>query len=400
MINRALTPRLRGERGAVLIQVAFALLGFTMVSALVADYGWQLVARNQAQNAADSAALAAATALAFDGYKADPMRRTRTSDTGVTLANRHAVADGAASVDVDPTVFCSASPDDPLSTKAAQACVQVTVYRDAAHFNAIPAFFGRLMRVDSLDISARAIGQARVGNATNCLRPIAIPDRWTEGTPPWTPASTFNPAAGDEYYFPTISESKSSMTLSSLFGTKVTLHEGKLTTPAAIQPWWYLPVNIPGSVAPADLRQNTAECAKAEVTLNASLDIAGGMLHTNALAIVNGIADLMAKDPAAVWNGETGRVDSSCADALPRCASISPRVIPIALYDPQVLFNDSVAAAPTSVSLTNIIGFFIESVSGTDITGYITTYPGLRDPDVGGWLIDDSSFLRAPMLVQ
>jgi hypothetical protein len=61
--------------------------------------------------------------------------------------------------------------------------------------------------------------------------------------------------------------------------------------------------------------------------------------------------------------------------------------------------HDSAAAAPTSVSLTNIIGFFIESVSGTDITGYLTTYPGFRDVSAT-MLYDDSSFLRAPMLVQ
>ena len=61
--------------------------------------------------------------------------------------------------------------------------------------------------------------------------------------------------------------------------------------------------------------------------------------------------------------------------------------------------NDSEAGSLTALSINNMVGFFIDSVSGTDITGYITTHPGLRDLN-SKMLIDDSSFLRAPMLAQ
>ena len=77
--------RLRSDRGAVLVHVTLALLSFTAVSALVIDYGIQLVSRHQIQTAADAAALAGATALAFDNY-ADR------SDTGPAKAAALATA--------------------------------------------------------------------------------------------------------------------------------------------------------------------------------------------------------------------------------------------------------------------------------------------------------------------
>ena len=50
-----------GERGAVLVHVAVAMLALIAFSALAIDYGALLVSRSQAQNAADAAALAGAS---------------------------------------------------------------------------------------------------------------------------------------------------------------------------------------------------------------------------------------------------------------------------------------------------------------------------------------------------
>jgi len=395
--------RVRAEQGAIVVQAAAALLMLTAVSALVVDYGIQLLGRNQAQNTVDAAALAAATALAFDGYVADPANRTRVADVAQTIASRNHVAGDAASLAVDASVFCNPTADDPLNTRSAQACVQVTAYRDTAHGNAIASLFGPLTNVNALSVSARAIAQARVANATKCLRPIAIPDRWNENAPPWTSASTFVPAAGDVYDPPELVAAGSGLALSADFGAPVTIKEGVLTTPAAtIKPWRYLPIEIPGSVWGAGaLRNNTVRCADAKVHFTDSVNIAAGDLHSNALEIIDGLNELITvKDPGAVWNPATKRVDNSCADlAVGRCAPISPRILPMAVYDPKALSDDSAGGLPASIWVNNMVGFFVESVSGTDITGYITTYPGLRDAGAG-MLYDDSSFLRAPMLVQ
>ena len=57
--------RWSSQRGAVLIHVAIAMIGLTGFSALVVDYGILWSGRRQAQNAADAAALAAATSLGY-----------------------------------------------------------------------------------------------------------------------------------------------------------------------------------------------------------------------------------------------------------------------------------------------------------------------------------------------
>jgi len=304
---------------------------------------------------------------------------------------------------------CRVTLDEPPNTRPPRACVQVTAYRDGAHNNAIPAFFARLMGMNALEISARAVGQARVANSTKCLRPIAIPDRWAEATPPWTPASTFDwwdPAKPqDDYNPPELLGAGSGLTLAAV-GTQVTLTEGVLTAPiATIQPWRYLPIEIPGSqFGAAALRQNTNDCAASEVAIADQIPIAAGDLHTNAQAIADGLGELIADDPGATWNAATKRVANSCADHQPSdCRngprSMSPRIIALALFDPWDLANQSHGAGATSVAVTNIVGFFVETVNGTDVTGYITTHPGLRDAGEN-MLFEDSSFLRAPALVE
>ena len=59
--------RLRDDRGAIIIHVAFALLALLAFSAFVVDMGVMWVSRRQAQNAADAGALAGAVALMKDG---------------------------------------------------------------------------------------------------------------------------------------------------------------------------------------------------------------------------------------------------------------------------------------------------------------------------------------------
>ena len=60
------TSRSSSDRGAILLQVAIAIIVLIGFGAFVVDYGVMLVGRRQAQNAADAGALAGAIAMAFD----------------------------------------------------------------------------------------------------------------------------------------------------------------------------------------------------------------------------------------------------------------------------------------------------------------------------------------------
>src|SRR5262245_60309696 len=67
MITRSRgTHAVADERGAVLIQVAVALLALLALSAFGFDYGVMWTSRAQTQTAADAGALAGAISLAFD----------------------------------------------------------------------------------------------------------------------------------------------------------------------------------------------------------------------------------------------------------------------------------------------------------------------------------------------
>jgi hypothetical protein len=188
------------------------------------------------------------------------------------------------------------------------------------------------------------------------------------------------------------------------FGKQVTLRPGSTTTPiATVSPWMYLPVQIPGSTWGANnVLDNTRSCAGAagKVSVRDWLGLAPGGVAANAPLIAAGLDELIDQDPEATWNVDTKRVEDSCADLLVgRCASMSPRIIALALYDPREFADDSQAGVPAQVHVRNIVGFFVDSVSGNEATGWITRHPGQFNP-AAITLFDASSFLRASLLVE
>jgi Flp pilus assembly protein TadG len=415
------TEQLGSERGAILVQVATALFVFTMLSAFVIDYGVQLISRNQVQAAVDAAALAGATALAYDSYT-DRSATGPAHATAQAVAKKNLVWSEAASVDVDPNVVCESTWEAGASAAPIRACVEVKAFRNEARGNPIPTYIAQLMGIHALGVSAAAIAEAKDSNATDCLKPLAIPDRWLERYPAppvaWPTGSTFNrwdpdnpavllpPATRDAYTPPNQLGAGTGLTMDA-FGLQVTLQPGEIASPIApIAPWRYLPVQIPDSRwGPNAVRENTKSCAsssvaKASVAIGDRLNFVPGGIPANAALVGIGFQDLVNLDLAASWNAVTQRVEGSCADLLVgRCASMSPRVIALALYDATDLADASQAGGATSVLVTNIVGFFIESVAGTDATGRIVRHPGQRDP-AAITLFDASSFLRASMLVK
>jgi hypothetical protein len=266
------------------------------------------------------------------------------------------------------------------------------------------------MGVTSSEVKATGMAEARDANATDCLKPLAIPDRWTERQPvagPWGPTSTFDKwdpanvnvllAPPDTYYPPTGLATGSGLTVAADFGREVVISPGAIATPVSpISPWKYLPIHIPGSAFGTNMLSNTTQCARSVVTIDDSLDIETGSVSAT---IANGMTTLIARDPAATWDVAKGRVENSCADAPTPCASWSPRIIALPLYDAGALADASKFALPTQVVVKNFVGFFIESVAGNNITGRLTRHPGLIRNDAL-IVIDASTFLRAALLVQ
>ena len=193
--------RSRSERGAIFIHVALLLVVLMGFIAFVADYGMLMVARNQAQNTADAAALAGAQSLAFDTDAADRWDRAR-NVAWTTGAHNRVWGDQPGVV---PTSPYSGAPCDGVSAGAGDpnGCIRVDVYRNGANgSNALSTWFGVLFGVSTQGTRAMAVAQTLPASGTDCLKPWLIPDRWNEaqGNP-----NEFD-APGDTYTRPTMNE--------------------------------------------------------------------------------------------------------------------------------------------------------------------------------------------------
>src|SRR5262249_20357777 len=138
------------------------------------------------QNAADAAALAAATALAFDSA-AD----TNIADAAARkTAEENPVLGQIAVAEVETSPFGCTVSGMPDAVPFVPTCTTVSVYRNTANGNELPVFFGPLIGVTSQNIQAQAQASMSPANATSCLWPLAIPDRWAEANE----AGAFSPA--------------------------------------------------------------------------------------------------------------------------------------------------------------------------------------------------------------
>jgi Flp pilus assembly protein TadG len=155
------------ERGAIIIHVAMALLALVAFSAFVVDYGVMWVARNQAQNAADTGALAAATALTNGGTTAEALEAAEFFARQVTVWGEFTA----------PADVKVANVNCPASAGGGKPCIRVDVLRGVpdrtggAHTNTLPVFFAPLVGITSQGVRATATSQSASGNAVHCLKP-------------------------------------------------------------------------------------------------------------------------------------------------------------------------------------------------------------------------------------
>jgi Flp pilus assembly protein TadG len=379
------------ERGAILVHVAVAFTGLLAFSALSIDLGVLWAARRQAQNAADSAAMAGAVSLAY----VDPSNEDYAKDAARAVAAEHQIW-GAPPATPDPVVGAC-----PPGAPTGGACVQVQVART------LPNYIARLFGFSVTDVAATGTAQVMRGNATPCLRPFAMPDRWTnnvESTPPP------NPGAGDVFeryvdaggqpesqlltgtvdvYNPPGPTSSGSGYSFSQVGERLELALAPYPAQAT-QADTFFPLDLDresstGNVQD-DFLQNVLTCSGVSVSVG---DQVMTDLDIHPQYFDQGLSALIAADPGAYWNGT--RVVSSVIN--------SPRVIAVAVYDPDQFRQTSRTTQRVPLLVRNLVGIFIEDFYGGVIHGVMVMLPGRYNPD-GGQLSEDASFLRTVALVR
>jgi Flp pilus assembly protein TadG len=391
--------RARGdsERGAVMIQAAVTMVVLLGFAAFVVDYGVLWLSRDQAQLAADAGALAGAVSLAYDGGSAD------VAAAATTFVGSNPVWFAAATTEV----FSETCP--PPNSLGAN-CVRVKVYRDGTvGSTALPTIFGPILGVTSQGVQASATAQVAAGNDTPCLKPWAIPDRWIEHRPvdkPWEPGDDFEryDAAGallptrDEYTPPNESDPGTGLSVADNLGDPVTLTFSFPSASDPITPGLLLPLVLDGTNS---YDENIVGCNGQSNALGAG--IATDLTATE-VATTDGLTTLFNADAGAAWNAGDNRIEGSCA---PSCAPISPRLVALAVFDVdqyQLMRATGTWGCTGGISIecvnvVNIVGFFIESVTSSGATGYITKYPGQISPS-NPFVIANSSFLPAVTLVR
>ncbi len=177
------------EAGATLLIVAGALVLILGLCAIAIDLVSLYVARNEAQRAADAAALAGASTFVSQGCTSvaggcvaggpqeapaktqaiavaaqNPIFSQAPSNTSVSVSfNYPASGINAAGQQEEPQIICS-------------------VYRDTLHGNAMPTFFAKIFGISTVDVSATATAEAYnpsgggTSVGTSCVRPFLVPN--------------------------------------------------------------------------------------------------------------------------------------------------------------------------------------------------------------------------------
>lgn len=386
-----------GERGAVLVHVAFVLLALMAFSMLVLDFGVLWVGRRQAQNSADAAALAGAVSLAFDNP-------TMAVDTAVAKEGAFSVSQANAVWGQPPAVAQASDINIGLCPDGTNTCVRVDVFRHEARGNPLPMYFGRLIGLETQGVRATATAMVQPANATGCLKPWGLPDRWVEHYPvdgPWLPTSTFdvvdkhgNPLPHPDVYIPpTEGDAGTGFNVEADFGLLVTLKP----TRDPVSPGFYAALQLTGSGG-SDYRYNISHCSNVTWAIGDRIPIEPGNMVG---PTTQGVQDLIALDPGAVWTGGPSPISGSCVEPPSTCPgySMSPRIVAVPVYDVNQWVLEGEGGGHATVIVRNILGFFVSGLQGNDVMGYLMTGPGIYDPGAGG-VTSGSAFLRTVVMVR
>jgi hypothetical protein len=421
---RSRRPGCRSEQGAILIQVAVASLVLIAFTAFVVDYGILWVSRSAAQNSADAGALAGAVALGLDDFEnRDDDGPAKLAALNFALANDIFGEDP--DVDVESDIYFY--PDDPAKFPAEcvdDTCIRVDVFRNQDRGNPLPIWFGLLVGLTDQGVRATAIGRASTGNATDCLKPWAVVDRWQERAPVnpgvWTPASTFDkyitkgPSAGqidpaivppDLYVAPTAISPGTGFhpfnadhSYTDDYGRQLVLKAGD-NNDFQFGSGWFKALSFggPGGKVYGD---NIKGCIGITYKVGDELTVdnePGEKVGPTKQAVMTDSDSLYNQDPTAYWdetmNGDHGGVNGSAY-------AVSPRIVAVPLVNPDIIAEVN-KGGRTTVPISNIMGFFIEGLTADNkgVVGRLMTMPGLKS--VGGAPIGpESAFLITISLIR
>jgi len=368
---RTRVSRLADESGMSMVLVSAGFMAFFAATTLAIDVGMFMTARAQAQNAADAAALAGATALVYDDWD-DRSAGGPAVQSAINTGLENTVMHGTVSIQPGDVTF-------PLDQYGRPNLVKVSVFRTASRNNPVPTIIGRVFHVNEIDIMATATAQAAPATGMTCVKPFIIPDKWTEAQdPPWSETSTFDRydnkgnllANPDSYTQRGYGEGDR--------GTRLVLRAAKGNN---INPSMYYSWKMPDDVGGDFFRENIANCNNSVIGLGYIANQEPGAKEGPTL---QGLQDLIDKDPNAYWDDTAKKYVSD--------QSPSPRVFPIPLYNPDEYQGGKETGRVATLVVSNWLGFFLEDVSGAEVYGRIFPITGIT-ADNGPGTVDTLAYV-------
>lgn len=373
------------ERGMSLVFVAVGFMSFMTATTLAIDVGMFMSARNQAQNAADAGALAGAVALVRNSFT-DRSAGGPVVQSAIRTAQENGVVGEQVSVTPDDVTF-------PVGPTGVANRVRVQVYRTGERQNPIPTLLGAFFGVRTVNVVASATAEASPANAMTCVKPFMIPDKWVEKqTPEWDPEDSFDKyrpngsmIANPDVYIAS-GPSYSGYSYTADIGRQLTL---RAATGNEINPSFYYSWKMPGDTGGDFYRENIANCNHSRIIRGAHIVQEPGAMEG---PTIQGITDLIAKDPDAYWDDGCKCVKGS------RYTGQSPRLFPIPLYNPDDAAENRMNGRAADYIIANFLGFFVDRVVGNGIYGRVARITGMVDET--GAIAPDDSLPMAIRLVQ
>jgi len=443
--HRDIRGRLASQRGSILIHVGIAIIGLIAFTTFVWDYGLLWVARREAQNSADAGALAGAVAMGFDNF-ADRTNNGPAKQSAHRFALANYVVGQSPDVLINTDIFFYG--DDPTKFPpecADDTCIRVDVYRNQERSNAIPIWFGQLVGLVDQGVKATAIARAAFGNATDCMKPWAIVDRWTENwenglpaTLPWNLDSEFDKYDKDgnvlpapvvpDVYTPASVQYNGDTPIWSTYQPGTGFHPFNFNPDGSIGGYnlpdygmqlplkqgdagdwtfgagWFMRLDlcplIDRTVNPSAPSNSGAQCYNwtikncvgqaikigQEIPIDSAPGSATGPTFqgVGGMNVQNQDADsLYLQDPGAYWDQS---LNGGYGGVAGSAYAVSPRIVAVPLINPDALMA-AFRNGRTTVPVGNIGGFFVEGVVGAGtnqrVVGRLMTMPGLKTSGAG-----------------
>lgn len=335
---------LRDESGVTLIQAAVLMLFLTGFVAVTVDYGVLLVARGQAQGAADAGALAGITSRLFD-------------ETGI-VANGKAVTAAKQTAESNkvfgafPNAFVFEEDDANACAPGAAAgakCVRVDVYREGA--NAIPTLMAGFIGIDNQKVRATATASLVAANWANCIKPWFVADKYTElGGDPNLFDLGVDSYTAPGYKIP-----------NDVTGEEITLVAGNAQGQAGNGEWFRADLIGGGSATYGD---NISGCTNVPPS------------NPQLMQILPGQGPSITKDAVGLVG----------------------KTVPIMMFSPVDQAN-RVGNGASYLPVVNMMGLKITYAEGTTVKGYISALAG-EVVAGGGGVTGGGGFIQAPVLTR